>query len=176
MAIPIVQAVMPVELQVAEQLGAVELPGDRQFARWVERALAQVNRADTIAAQDVCIRITDNAESQRLNHQYRRLDKPTNVLSFPAQLAEAAALLDETEQLPLGDLVLSLPIIVGEARAQQKTVEQHLAHLIVHGTLHLLGYDHETDADAEVMEAIEVSALAELGIDNPYQVSQEHSA
>ena len=168
MEILIVQVAMPVELQIAQSLGTVQLPPERQFSRWVERALVQVNRADTIAQQDVCIRLTDAAESQRLNEQYRRLDRPTNVLSFPAQLAETAALLDETELLPLGDLVICLPKVIDEAHSQEKPVEHHLAHLVVHGTLHLLGYDHEDDADAQVMEAIEVAALAGLDIPNPY--------
>ncbi|MFK7914419.1 MAG: rRNA maturation RNase YbeY [Pseudomonadales bacterium] len=161
---------MPVELQISDELGALSLPSEQQFGRWVEHALVQVNRADSIAQQDVCIRVTGAAESQRLNRQYRRLDKPTNVLSFPAQLAETAALLDETELLPLGDLVISWPTVVAEAEAQDKLPDHHLAHLVVHGTLHLLGYDHESDADAEVMEAIEVAALAEAGIANPYRV------
>lgn len=163
---------MPVELQIADELGAAQLPSEAQFGRWVEHALAQVNRLEAIAQQDVCIRITGAAESQNLNQQYRRLDKPTNVLSFPAQLAETAALLDETELMPLGDLVISLPTVEAEAAEQEKSLEHHLAHLVVHGTLHLLGYDHESDADAEVMEAIEVAALAEVGVENPYAVME----
>lgn len=167
---------MPVELQVAPGFDAATLPSEEQFQCWVETALLQVNRADSIAAQDVCIRITDSAESRALNRQYRGSDKPTNVLSFPAQLAEAAQLLDEAEPLPLGDLVIAMPVVTEEAHSQGKSLTAHLTHLVIHGTLHLLGYDHETDDDAQVMEAIETTALAALGIDDPYRLAAgEHA-
>jgi probable rRNA maturation factor len=160
---------MPVELQVADAApDADRLPAPTLFERWAEAALLQVNRAEAIAEQTICIRVTGNDESQALNREYRQQDKPTNVLSFPAELPEALALVSADEPLPLGDLVLSLPVVMAEAAAQGKSLHNHLAHLVMHGTLHLLGYDHESDDDAELMESIEIAALAECGIDNPY--------
>ncbi len=160
---------MPVALQVADSAPDPErLPARALFERWAEAALLQVNRAEAIAEQTICIRVTDDDESQALNREYRQQDKPTNVLSFPAELPEALALVSADEPLPLGDLVLSLPVVVAEASAQGKSLQNHLAHLVMHGTLHLLGYDHESDDDAELMESIEIAALAECGIDNPY--------
>lgn len=165
---------MPVDLQIAEAARAVALPADERlptpanFAHWAETALLQVNRADAIAEQSICIRVTDEAESRTLNRDYRNQDKPTNVLSFPAQLPEALSQVSADEPLPLGDLVLSLPVVLKEARLQGKTLQNHLAHLVMHGTLHLLGYDHEAEDDAQLMESIEIAALAQCGIDNPY--------
>lgn len=106
------------------------------------------------------------ADSQALNTQWRHKDKPTNILSFPFELPTGWA-----KQTPtiLGDLLVCVPVVIAEAQAQQKTVRAHMTHLLVHGMLHLQGYDHETDEEAAVMEAIEVKVLAQLGIDNPYQ-------
>lgn len=161
---------MPVELQIAQQLreDAGALPQAEQFDHWARAALAQVNRPESIDLQEICIRITDSEEVRDLNARYRHQDKPTNVLSFPAEFPGAAAMLDAAEPLPLGDLVLSLPIVVAEASAQNKSLNDHMAHLVMHGTLHLLGYDHEAEEDAELMESIEVAALSECGIGNPY--------
>lgn len=165
------QTAMPVELQIADAAlaaSAERLPAAALFERWAEAALLQVNRVEAIAEQTICIRVTDNDESQALNREYRQQDKPTNVLSFPAALPEALALVSADEPLPLGDLVLCLPVVAAEAGAQGKSLQNHLAHLVMHGTLHLLGYDHESEDDAELMESIEIAALAECGIDNPY--------
>ncbi|MGI9328535.1 MAG: rRNA maturation RNase YbeY [Pseudomonadales bacterium] len=166
---------MSVDLQIVAnalaetQLDQGPLPSAEQFERWARVALAQVNRLDSVDQHDICIRITDSTESQTLNAQYRHQDKPTNVLSFPADLPVSADTLAAMESIPLGDLVLSLPIIVAEASEQRKPLTDHLAHLVMHGTLHLLGYDHECDDDAQIMESIEIAALAECGIDNPYE-------
>ena len=112
----------------------------------------------------LCIRLCDLSESQTLNLTYRGKDKPTNVLSFPAQLDEQFA----HDDMPLGDLAICWPVLVTEAGEQGKQPLHHLAHLLVHGVLHLLDYDHEADAQAQIMEALEVHILAELGVENPY--------
>ena len=124
-----------------------------------------------IATQSNCeigIACVDNAESQQLNLEYRGKDKPTNVLSFPSDLPdEMAAILDS---FPIGDLVVCIPVVLQEALDQQKTPIEHFTHMLVHGTLHLMGYDHETsEQDAEEMEALEIEILKKLGFDNPYQ-------
>jgi probable rRNA maturation factor len=123
-----------------------------------------------IATQSNCeigIACVDNAESHQLNLEYRCKDKPTNVLSFPSDLPdEMAAILDS---FPIGDLVICIPVVLQEAIDQQKTPIEHFTHMLVHGTLHLMGYDHETsEQDAEEMEALEIEILKKLGFDNPY--------
>ena len=124
-----------------------------------------------IATQSNCeigIACVDNAESHQLNLEYRGKDKPTNVLSFPSDLPdEMAAILDS---FPIGDLVICIPVVLQEAIDQQKTPIEHFTHMLVHGTLHLMGYDHETsEQDAEEMEALEIEILKKLGFDNPYK-------
>lgn len=118
---------------------------------------------------EIGIACVDHDESHRLNLEYRQKDKSTNVLSFPSDFPdEVAALLDA---LPLGDLVICIPVVLAEAQEQSKTPLEHFSHMLVHGTLHLMGYDHETsEADAEQMESLEIAILAKLGFDNPYQI------
>jgi probable rRNA maturation factor len=122
---------------------------------------------------EVSVRLTDDSEMQRLNNDYRGKDKPTNVLSFPmhdagvlARWAEAG----ETDLL-LGDLALGHETVLREAGEKRISVEAHVTHLLVHGTLHLLGHDHLDDPSAEAMEALETRILAGLGIDDPYAES-----
>ena len=116
---------------------------------------------------EIGIACVDGDYSQALNLQYRGKDKPTNVLSFPSDIpSEILPMLDAR---PLGDLVICIPVVLDEASAQQKTAQQHFEHLVVHGLLHLLGYDHELgEQQAEQMEALEIAILAKLGIHNPY--------
>lgn len=124
------------------------------------------------AGLQVSVRLTDDAEVRRLNARYRGQDKPTNILSFPmlddaaAELAEAAA----GPEILLGDLVLAGETTRREAEAQGLALADHATHLLVHGTLHLLGHDHLDDASADAMEALEIGILAGLGIGNPYLV------
>lgn len=122
---------------------------------------------DTQSDCEVGIACVDLDESHKLNLEYRQKDKPTNVLSFPSDLPdEMAAVLDS---FPIGDLVICIPVVLQEATEQSKTPIEHFTHMLVHGTLHLMGYDHETsDEDAEEMEALEIQILAKLGFDNPY--------
>ena len=119
---------------------------------------------------EIAVRLTDDAEVHTLNRDFRGKDKPTNVLSFPQvqdDLLESLANSDDGEIL-LGDIVLARETCLREAEEKGISVADHATHLIVHGTLHLVGYDHMDDAPAAAMEALEVKALASLGIANPY--------
>ncbi|WP_409298220.1 rRNA maturation RNase YbeY [Pseudomonas sp. KCJK8993] len=133
-------------------------PSDQQFRRWCELALRQ-----RTADSELTIRLVDEAEGRELNHTWRHKDYATNVLSFPAEVP------DELLDIPLlGDLVICIPVVEREAAEQGKALEAHWAHLVIHGCLHLLGYDHIDDDEAEEMEALERTLLAELGHPDPY--------
>jgi probable rRNA maturation factor len=115
------------------------------------------------AGSELGVRVVGSAESRRLNVRYRGKDKPTNVLSFPpASLPDGSRL--------LGDLVICAQLVRSEAREQRKSLEAHWAHLVVHGALHLVGYDHEREAEAKRMERREVAVLRRLGFSNPYRI------
>lgn len=135
----------------------------------VRRALeAAWSRAgDDVSSAEVSVLLTDDAEQRTLNRTYRGFDKPTNVLSFPA-LAEGDPLPPPGAPLPLGDIALAFETLQRECDAQGVTFHDHFSHLLVHGMLHLIGYDHETAAEAADMEAREVEILAALGIGDPY--------
>jgi len=151
---------MPVELQLADELQpAPEIP-DTLFADALSAVQAAV--ADERLAGDVCVRICSADESQQLNASYRGKDKPTNVLSFAADLTVPG------EVAPLGDLAICWPVVVAEAEDQHKQVVDHLTHLFVHGVLHLLGFDHEQEQAAQQMETLEVQVLAALNLEDPY--------
>lgn len=140
---------------------------DVEDARWPDLArLAERCHGATLGPdpRSVDLLFTSDAEVQEINRQWRGLDKPTNVLSFPS----AAMPLPEGEIQHLGDVVLAFETVTAEAAAQNKPFENHVAHLIVHGLLHLLGWDHETDDEAEAMERREREILATLGIPDPY--------
>jgi probable rRNA maturation factor len=135
------------------------VPAPASFRRWVEAALKGARRRK---ATEVSIRIVDADEGRALNLQYRGRDYATNVLSFPADLPPGL-------NLPLiGDLVICAPVVAREAAEQGKRLADHWAHLTIHGTLHLLGYDHIEEAEAEAMEGLETRVLAGLGIADPY--------
>lgn len=145
-----------VDLQVATQ-NTDNLPSEAQFIAWFEQAVQSFQEQ-----AEVTIRIVDEFESQSLNRDYRGKDKPTNVLSFPFE-APPGVELDL-----LGDLVICRQVVEHEAEEQNKALLAHWAHMVVHGTLHLLGYDHIDDEEAEEMESLEISIMNALGFDNPY--------
>lgn len=163
---------LAVELQFAE---GVTLADHCDVERWIQRAhaVARDNRWDltwlgereqhgAVTLIELCVRVVDEAEGTELNAAWRGKDYATNVLSFPADIV-----LDG--QAMLGDLVLCAPVIEREAQEQRKTVADHCAHLCVHGVLHLLGYDHVQEAEAEAMEAMEVTVLGAYGCADPYR-------
>jgi len=136
------------------------IPASASFRHWVEAALKGARRRK---ASEVSIRIVEAGEGQALNLQYRGRDYATNVLSFPVDLPPGV-------DVPLlGDLVICAPVVTREAAEQGKKATDHWAHLTVHGTLHLLGFDHIEEAEAEEMEALETRILAGLGIADPYE-------
>jgi probable rRNA maturation factor len=149
------------------------LDWEERAAEAVAAALALTPFASLAQAAplvEVAVRLTDDAEVQTLNRDFRGKDKPTNVLSFPQvqdDLLEGLANSDDGEIL-LGDIVLARETCAREAEEKAISIADHATHLIVHGTLHLVGYDHGDDASAGAMEALEVKALASLGIANPY--------
>lgn len=146
-----------VNLQIASK--AKNIPGTKKLHHWVDAALAKNKTAE------ITIRIVGTKEMQALNKQYRHQDKTTNVLSFPAELPPEL-------KLPLlGDIVICAPIVNKEAKAQNKTSEEHWAHIVIHGVLHLLGYDHIESTDAEKMEQQEIQLLQKLGFNNPYEAN-----
>lgn len=148
------------DLQLASE--TTDLPSAPQLQQWLEAAILPFQ-----TDAEVTVRIVDNSESQQLNHTYRGKDKPTNVLSFPFQCPPGI-------ELPLlGDLVICAPVVQQEALQQGKSLTAHWAHMVVHGSLHLLGFDHINDDDAEQMEAEEVTILQQLGFTNPYLLDDE---
>ncbi|UVE19791.1 rRNA maturation RNase YbeY [Pseudomonas sp. LS44] len=147
---------LELDLQVATQTAT---PTISQFQQWCELALRQRS-----ADSELTIRLVDEAEARELNSTYRHKDYATNVLSFPAEVP------DELLDIPLlGDLVICVAVVEREAAEQGKTSEAHWAHLVIHGCLHLLGYDHIDEVEAEEMEALERQLLAELGHPDPYR-------
>ena len=139
------------------------LPAAVSFRRWVAAALQ-----GRIREADLAIRIVGSKEGRALNRHYRGKDHATNVLSFPADIADGVKLPKGVKLPLLGDLVLCAPVIAREAKEQKKPLAAHYAHLTVHGALHLLGWDHQDAREAECMEQLEREILAGLGIDDPY--------
>ncbi len=145
------------DVSVSYGLPRAGVPAAMSFRRWVAAALD-----GRIREADLAIRLVDDKEGRALNRHYRGKDYATNVLSFPADLPEGV-------KLPLlGDLVICVPVVTREATEQGKRLNDHYAHLTVHGALHLLGWDHEDEREAECMEQLEREILASLGIADPY--------
>lgn len=152
-------APISVSVEVQYALRAPELPSREQLQRWVGAALEGSRRAGS----ELVVRLVDAEESARLNQRFRGKAGPTNVLSFPFE-PPAGVPLDL-----LGDLVVCAPVVKREAAEQNKAPEAHFAHMVVHGTLHLLGHDHLGREEAEAMETLEIAILGRLGYPNPYE-------
>ncbi len=151
---------LELDLQVASER---PLPTEADFRRWCELALRQ-----RTADSELTIRLVDEEEGRELNHTWRHKDYPTNVLSFPAEVPDGPGGVPLLDIPLLGDLVICAPVVEREAAEQGKTAEAHWAHMVIHGCLHLLGYDHIEDEEAEEMEALERDLLLELGHPDPY--------
>ncbi|SDW41435.1 rRNA maturation RNase YbeY [Marinobacter mobilis] len=146
---------LTVDIQRAYEASGV--PDDQSLTAWANAAWQQEHDSE------VTIRIVDCDESASLNDQYRGKSGPTNVLSFPFEAPAGIT-------VPLaGDLVIAADVVVREAQEQNKSLESHWAHMVIHGLLHLQGYDHINDEDAEVMENLEIQLLTQLGYANPYE-------
>ncbi len=143
-----------------------DLPSDALLRRWARAALLH-DAGYAEAKVALTIRMVNEAESQALNRDYRGKDKPTNVLSFPFELPEFLASTEVSHHY-LGDLVICAAVVAAEAKEQDKALNHHWAHMVVHGVLHLLGYDHIKNAEAKRMEALERTILASLKIPDPY--------
>jgi probable rRNA maturation factor len=153
-----------VVVEVDDVSGADNVPGDERIADWVAQAVVAASE-DNQRPREVSVRIVSADEIHTLNRDYRQRDKPTNVLSFPT--GEIAGL-PADESLMLGDIVVCAEVVAAEAREQGKGVQDHWAHMLVHGTLHLLGHDHMNAEEADRMESLEINVLSGFGVSNPY--------
>lgn len=150
-----------IDLQIASE-NQSNLPTLEQFTLWATQAV----RAESVEPE-MTIRIVDEAESHELNLTYRGKDRPTNVLSFPFECPE------EVDLPLLGDLIICRQVVEREAQEQGKPLLAHWAHMVVHGSLHLLGYDHIEDDEAEEMESLETEIMTGLGFEDPYSYDEE---
>ena len=162
------------EIQLADDLpeSIEEPPPSHLLLEWAQAAwLGNENEAPELS-----LRIVSSAESQQLNRDYRGIDKPTNVLSFPMQFENQPQLPEDLNNdfSVLGDLAICAEVVEAQAQAQQKTRQAHWAHMLVHGMLHLQGYDHIEDTEAEEMEALERRIMQQLGFPDPYQINPAH--
>lgn len=151
-------------LRLSTQFEVVDLPLTRQrLRRWVQQAIEVVSSEYALDVQhiELAIRFVDTQEGQALNHQYRYKNKPTNVLTF--------AYGTDTQGTLTADIVICIPVVQQEADDQGKSFMDHLTHLVVHGTLHALGFDHEHDEQAQEMESLETRILLHRGISDPYR-------
>jgi probable rRNA maturation factor len=144
------------------------MPTQEEIQLWLDTLLSYQQLTD----KEMTVRIVDDAEIQQLNQQYRGKDTVTNVLSFPFEMPELVLPegieMDESISNFLGDIVISAQVVKQESKQQNKLLKHHWAHMLIHGTLHLLGYDHIEEQEAEEMESIEIAILQKLAIDDPY--------
>lgn len=150
---------MTLQVEVQQAGEGLSVPDEDSLTRWARLAFRTAGSAN----YSVVLRLTDESESRQLNNEYRGRDYATNVLSFPFETPE---FIDEKH---LGDLVICAPVVNREAGQQGKSSEAHWAHMVIHGMLHLQGYDHLTDDEAAAMESLETELLSQLDIANPYE-------
>ena len=160
---------MSCHLEIQNSIESESLPTQQDFILWIEKALELSN--SKIIDPELTIRIVSLDESQQLNSNYRDKNKPTNVLSFPFEIPEGLPVeVLESENMTsiLGDLAICEAIVIEEAQEQNKKINHHWVHMVVHGVLHLLGYDHIDDSEAEEMESLEIEILNKFSIESPY--------
>ena len=153
------QVILDLQLACEDNTG---LPDESQFQTWLDAVIPQFQEES-----EVTIRLVDTAESHELNLTYRGMDKPTNVLSFPFEAPPGM------EMPLLGDLIICRQVVEREAKEQNVSLDSHWAHMVVHGSLHLLGYDHIEEDEAEEMEGIETEIMLALGYEDPYIAEKE---
>lgn len=155
------------DLQIATD--CIDVPKQQDIQLWLDTLMHHQQKV----GKEITVRIVDTEEVQQLNLQYRGKDKPTNVLSFPFEMPELnlpeSTQIDDTMFKFLGDIVICAQVVKLESNQQNKLLNHHWAHMLIHGTLHLLGYDHIDELEAEEMEGIEIAILKKLAIDDPYQ-------
>lgn len=154
---------MTIDAILLNEIAYPRVPSEAMMQEWVNAVLEAVPEKVSPDCTEVCISIVDKSESAELNQTYRHKTGPTNILSFHYDP------MPDMAQESLGDLVICAELVEEEALIQSKTTEAHWAHLTVHGTLHLLGYDHVVDSEAEIMESLEITILNALGFENPYE-------
>lgn len=157
------------DLQIACQ-NATDIADESQITKWLQRVFAASGQTGDVS---LTVRLVDANESQQLNAQYRQKDAPTNVLSFPFE-CEDAQMLAQLDGY-LGDMVICTDVVRQEADAQGKIFNAHFAHMVIHGALHLCGFDHIDPDDAKQMEALEIAVLAEFSIANPYEIDSSQT-
>lgn len=157
-----------INLDFQAEFEADNLPDFDQLNLWAQAALKDLKEH-----ADLSVVIVGPEESQALNLEFRAKDKPTNVLSFPFEMPEELIGLDDDMANLLGDLIICAPVVEREAKEQNKPLEHHWAHMVVHGCLHLLGYDHIKDDEADIMENLERTILQRLDIPDPYLITDE---
>ena len=146
---------MPPQLELQMATSEADVPGEEEFQSWADTCFPDLDAT-------ILVRVVDQEESAQLNQQYRQKQGPTNVLSFPFEVPEGV------DNDHLGDLVMCAPVIKTEALDQAKRIDDHWGHMLVHGVLHLQGYDHLTDSEAETMESLDIELLSRLAIADPY--------
>lgn len=163
------------KFEIQNPNGFDTIPNSSELDSWIKTTIDCLsdtgkNAKHLVSNVIYVIRFVDVDESIELNHQYRDKNSPTNVLSFPNELPEIMMEIEELKDAAkhIGDLILCEPVVKKEAVEQNKSLTQHWAHLIIHGVLHLHGYDHIIESDAEIMEALEIKVLQNLGYENPY--------
>ncbi len=168
--------ILALEVAVVANGWCKAVTAPEEVAKRAARAAYSAGSLDLGRSCEAAVVLTDDDRVRLLNRDYRNKDRATNVLSFPAFDADDMPRLPADAPLILGDVVIALETAMAEARAEAKTAADHLSHLVVHGMLHLLGHDHETDDEATIMERLEADALAQLGVPDPYVLANEAAA